>query len=100
MRKRGAQSRLQDDSGCDGSKGVEDALNLRIRTLIRVSAMVAEQDQIERRACVQSALASQRMEGLEPDNKVIEDAQKWARGEMTIAAAVAAFKARLQLALA
>jgi Antitoxin VbhA len=60
--------------------------------------MVAEQEQLERRVWVQSALASQRMEGLEPDKKVQEDAQKWTRGEITIAAAVAAFKARLQIA--
>lgn len=58
--------------------------------------MIAEQEQIERRAAVQNALASQRMEGLEPDPKVVEDAQKWARGEKTISQAVAEFKARLQ----
>ena len=48
--------------------------------------MLAEQERIERRAVVQNALASQRMEGLEPDAKVIEDAEKWARGEMSITA--------------
>lgn len=58
--------------------------------------MIAEQEQIERHAVVQSALASQRMEGLEPDIKVIEDAEKWARGEMAIAAAIEDFKARFQ----
>lgn len=62
--------------------------------------MQAEQEQFQRRTYVQSALASQRIEGLEPDKTVLEDAQKWVRGEMTIAAAVAAFKARLQLTLA
>jgi hypothetical protein len=36
--------------------------------------MIAEQEQMERRACVQSALASQRIEGLEPEAQVIEDA--------------------------
>lgn len=60
--------------------------------------MIAEQEQVKRRAVVQSALASQRMEGLEPDAKVVEDAEKWACGEMTISAAIADFKARLQLA--
>jgi hypothetical protein len=58
--------------------------------------MIAEQEQMERRACVQSALASQRIEGLEPDVQVIEDAQRWARGEITIMAAVADYKARVQ----
>jgi hypothetical protein len=58
--------------------------------------MIAEQEQIERRAVVQSALGSQLIEGLEPDATVIEDAEKWARGEMTIAAAVANYKARLR----
>lgn len=57
--------------------------------------MISEQEKIERRAVMRSALASQRMEGLEPDAKVIEDSEKWARGEMTIAAAIADYKARL-----
>jgi hypothetical protein len=57
--------------------------------------MISKQDQVERRIVVQSALASQRIEGLEPDAKVIEDAEKWARGEMSIADAMAAYKARL-----
>ena len=51
-----------------------------------------------RLAAVQNALASQRMEGLEPEAQVLEDAQKWARGEKTISQAIADFKARLQRA--
>ncbi len=47
---------------------------------------------------VQGALASQRLEGLEPAPQPLEDAQKWARGENTIGQAIAAFKARLQRA--
>jgi hypothetical protein len=62
--------------------------------------MIAEQEQIERRAVVQSALGSQLIEGLEPDATVIEDAEKWARGEMTIAAAIANYKARVQHGMA
>lgn len=62
--------------------------------------MIAEQEQIERHVVVMSALASQRMEGLEPDAKVVEDAQRWARGEISIGAAVADYKARLQQAMA
>jgi Antitoxin VbhA len=63
---------------------------------IEVRIMIAEQEQIERRAVVQSALASQLIEGLEPDATVIEDAEKWMRGEITIAAAVANYKARVR----
>lgn len=58
--------------------------------------MISKQDQLERRIVLQSALASQRIEGLEPDTKAIEDAQKWARGEMSIADAIANYKARLR----
>ncbi len=58
--------------------------------------MIAEQEKIERNALVRSELASQHIEGLEPDATVIEDAKKWARGEMTIADAVTKYKARAQ----
>ena len=57
--------------------------------------MIAEHEQFARLAVVQSALASQRMEGLEPEQQVLEDAQKWARGEKTITQAIADFKAQL-----
>lgn len=60
--------------------------------------MIAEQEQAERRAAVQSALASQRIEGLEPDAQA--DAERWARGEMTIGAAVDQYKARMRLEMA
>ena len=60
--------------------------------------MIAEHEQFARLAVVQSALASQRMEGLEPEQQVLEDAQKWARGEKTITQAIADFKAQLLLA--
>ena len=60
--------------------------------------MIAEQAQTARIAVVQSALASQHMEGLEPEPQLLEDAQKWARGEKIIGRAIAAFKARLQRA--
>ncbi len=58
--------------------------------------MLAKQEQIARHAVVQNALASQRMEGLEPDHQVLEDAQNWARGEKSIAQAISEYKARLQ----
>lgn len=51
----------------------------------------------ERLAVVQSALASQRIEGLEPDAQAVADAERWARGEMTIGAAVDQYKARMRL---
>lgn len=60
--------------------------------------MIAEQEQVARLAVVQNALASQRMEGLEPERQVLEDAHKWVRGEKTISQAIAEFKARLQRA--
>ena len=58
--------------------------------------MIAEHEQTARRAVVESALASQRMEGLEPEPQVLEDAQKWVRGEISISQAIADFKARIQ----
>jgi hypothetical protein len=62
--------------------------------------MIAEQEQQARLAAVQNALASQRIEGLEPERQVLEDAQKWARGEKSISQAITDFKARLQRATA
>lgn len=62
------------------------------------SRKISEQEQLERRAVIQSNLASHRMEGLEPDSKVIEDCEKWACGEMTIADAIAGYKARIKAA--
>ncbi|MCW8167030.1 hypothetical protein D8B22_19305 [Verminephrobacter aporrectodeae subsp. tuberculatae] len=58
--------------------------------------MITEQEQIERRAVVKNSLASQRIEGLEPDAKVMEDAEKWTRGEMTIDAIISDYKARMR----
>ena len=58
--------------------------------------MLSKEEQIKRLVGLQSDLASQRMEGLEPDATVIEDAEKWARGEITIEAAIKAYKARLR----
>ena len=58
--------------------------------------MIEKQEQIERHATLKSALASQLIEGLKPEATVIADAEKWARGEMTIAAAIANYKARVR----
>ncbi|WP_442867246.1 antitoxin VbhA family protein [Acidovorax sp. NCPPB 3576] len=46
----------------------------------RVSAV----EQWERRATIRSNLASQRMEGHEPDAQALQDCEKWVRGETTI----------------
>ncbi|CAB3741299.1 antitoxin VbhA family protein [Achromobacter kerstersii] len=59
--------------------------------------MIAEQEVLARRAVVNSALASQRMEGLEPDAQVIKDAELWASGEKSLDDAIAEYKARLGL---
>jgi hypothetical protein len=45
--------------------------------------MRSKEEQIKRLAGIESGLASQRMEGLEPDATVVEDAKRWARGEIT-----------------
>jgi hypothetical protein len=60
------------------------------------STMLAAQEKIERQATLQSALASQRMEGLEPDAQVVHDAEQWARGELPLSTAIANFKARVR----
>ncbi|WOI47106.1 antitoxin VbhA family protein [Acidovorax sp. BLS4] len=52
--------------------------------------------QLERRATIQSNLASQRMEGLEPDAEVLQDCEKWVRGEASIDDIVEIYKARLR----
>ncbi|AAF84465.1 hypothetical protein XFUD_07035 [Xylella fastidiosa] len=62
--------------------------------------MLTDHEKAERRAVVQSALASQRIEGLEPDAQAVVDAECWARGEMTIATAVDQYKARVRLQMA
>lgn len=60
--------------------------------------MIAEQEVAARRAVVKNALASQRMEGLEPDAQVVKDAELWANGEKSLDDAIAEYKARLGLA--
>jgi hypothetical protein len=66
-------------------------------SLITGRVMIAEQEVLARRAVVNSALASQRMEGLEPDAQVIKDAELWASGEKSLDDAIAEYKARLGL---
>ncbi len=58
--------------------------------------MIAEQEKIERRAALRHALASQRLEGLEPGAAALKDAQRWAAGEITCGEAVANYLALLR----
>ena len=55
---------------------------------------------LERRATIQSSLASQRMEGLEPDAEALRDCEKWVRGEVSIDEIVERYKARLRISSA
>lgn len=48
-----------------------------------------------RQAAVTNALANQRLEGLEPDAKVVLDLQRFARGECEINVVLNNFKARI-----
>ncbi|MES2019582.1 MAG: antitoxin VbhA family protein [Pseudomonadota bacterium] len=51
--------------------------------------MIAEQENIERRAGLRRALTGQRLEGLEPATAALRDAQRWAAGEITCGEAIA-----------
>ena len=57
--------------------------------------MLSEKENSERLLAMTNALASARMEGLEPDALAIADAVKWVEGEMTIGDAISAYKTRL-----
>lgn len=46
-------------------------------------------------AAVNNALANQRMEGLEPEARVVLDLQRFARGECEIGVVLSNFKARI-----
>lgn len=48
-----------------------------------------------RQAAVTNALANQRLEGLEPEAKVVLDLQRFARGECEINVVLNNFKARI-----
>jgi hypothetical protein len=51
-----------------------------------------------RHAAVANALANQRLEGLEPESKVVLDLQRFARGECDIKTVLKNFKARIPVA--
>lgn len=48
-----------------------------------------------RRQAVSNAIASQRLEGLEPEGMAVEDLQRFARGECEIGDVLSNFKARI-----
>jgi cytochrome P450 len=58
--------------------------------------MITKREQEERREIMQNALASQRLEGLEPDAKAIADSEKWVRGEVEIRDLIEDFTARVK----
>ena len=61
---------------------------------------VSAAEQWERRTTIRSNLASQRMEGHEPDAQALQDCEKRVRGETTIKEIVESYKSRLRTMLA
>lgn len=57
--------------------------------------MRSKVNQNARQAAVNNALANQRLEGLEPEAKVVQDLQRFARGECEIGIVLSDFKARI-----
>jgi xanthine dehydrogenase iron-sulfur cluster and FAD-binding subunit A len=59
-------------------------------------AAMSDQSNVKaRHAAVANALANQRLEGLEPDSKVVLDLQRFARGECEIETVLKNFQARI-----
>lgn len=58
--------------------------------------MLTEREQTRRREITKNELGSQRLEGLEPDEKIITDLEKWARGEVEIADLIVDFSNRVK----
>lgn len=58
--------------------------------------MLTRLERSERYESMQNALASQRLEGLEPDAQTIADTEKWTRGEVAIANVIANFANRVK----
>lgn len=56
---------------------------------------LSETERAERRQAVASALASQRLEGLEPDAEVIRQLEAFAEGTLGIEAILEAFRGRI-----
>jgi DNA invertase Pin-like site-specific DNA recombinase len=80
-------------------KEAAELLGVHRSTLYRAlnrSAAVADVEVAERLAIVRNALASQRIEGLEPDVRAVVDAEKWAHGEIEISDAIERAKANIK----
>lgn len=59
------------------------------------STTVSLEEQVRRRTIMQEALAQVRLEGLEPDPIVFTYIERYARGEMTLAEAIAEYSTHL-----
>ncbi len=57
--------------------------------------MITKREQTERVETMQNALASQRLEGLEPDAQTIAESEKWTLGEMEISEVIKNFTDRV-----
>jgi hypothetical protein len=62
---------------------------------MKTPSSAPQQAASNRTVAVSSALASQRMEGLEPDRLTQEDALLWASGKITILEAITKLRSRL-----
>lgn len=58
--------------------------------------MISKREQKERKEIMLNALASERLEGLEPDAKAIADSERWGRGEVEIRDIIEDFTARVK----
>ena len=58
--------------------------------------MITKREQEERIEIMKNALASLRLEDLEPDAKTISDSEKWARGEIEIRDVIEDLTARVK----
>ncbi|HLY31423.1 MAG TPA: antitoxin VbhA family protein [Ktedonobacterales bacterium] len=63
------------------------------------STTLSPEEQTRRRTVMREALAQVRLEGLEPDPIVFTYIERYARGEMTLADAIATYTAHLNTIL-
>jgi Antitoxin VbhA len=58
--------------------------------------MLSPEEEAQRRQAIQEALIQERLEGLEPDPVFFDYADRYARGEITIAEAIADYLAHIK----
>jgi hypothetical protein len=58
--------------------------------------MLSPEEETQRRKAIQDALIQERLEGLEPDPVFFDYADRYARGEITVAEAIADYLARIK----